>query len=90
MTDKQRLDFLELNRWRGPCILNDNNDHWAIVMCFYQKTNNVKITKVTDREHAAETEMEFYVPEQEWKNSLREAIDSYIQKCHDFDCNDAR
>lgn len=92
LTDKQRLDFLMENSFRGLCVLNDDNDHWAVVSCFFQKTSSkdLTVTKVTDREKEAETRMEFIVPKQEWKNSLREAIDAYHQKCIDEGFDDGR
>lgn len=85
ITDKQRLDFLQDNQFRGKSILNDDNFHWAIVDSAFINIHSDKIIKITDQEKEAETEIKFEVKKTEWKNSLREAIDAYIEECKVLD-----
>jgi hypothetical protein len=90
ITDTYRLDFLQDNQFRGASILNDDNFHWAIVDSSFIDIHHDKIIKITDQEKEAETVIQFDVKKIEWKNSIREAIDAYIESCKvlDFDGRD--
>lgn len=80
ITDKQRLDFLVKHRLDAPCLVNDDNDHWCVALC-----ESISIAgegvKITDFEKEFDATIKFIISKDQWKNSPREAIDAYMEKC---------
>jgi hypothetical protein len=70
MTDTELIDFLEAKANEGycPCLLNDDAGHWAISI---EGAQNVPINPPCD------IQTTFWVEKQQWKNSIREALESF-------------
>lgn len=70
--DSQRLDELEALVAQGDCpgIINDDNGHWAVSCTGMQN--------VTAGPQATDVCTSFFVPAVLWRNSIREAIDDYL------------
>jgi hypothetical protein len=67
MTDTERLDKLE--KCYGVALVNDDFGHWAVVVNGMQNVPD---------ETPADIQTTFFVEKHEWKNTIREAIDAYL------------
>jgi hypothetical protein len=70
ITDKQRINWLEEKGW-GGALISDDNGKWAIVFDGFQ--NLVYGKKASD------IQTTFLIQKKQWKNSVREAIDHFMQ-----------
>jgi hypothetical protein len=73
MTDTERIDWIEEQTKQGACLglINDDNGHWAISDSGMQ---NCPLSGDPE-----DINTSFFVFAGEWKDSIREAIDFYIQ-----------
>lgn len=78
-TDTRRLDELEQLVREGDCpgIISDDNGHWAV-------TGN-GMQNVPEGPAPVDIATSFFVPASLWKNSIREAIDNYLEDGDDDD-----
>lgn len=68
ITDTDRLNWIENNEF-GAALVSDDDGHWAIASTGFQ---NVPM------ETPADIEANFFIAKDEWKNSVREAVDTQI------------
>lgn len=73
-TAEQMLDGLEALVAGGDCpgIVNDDNGHWAVTGAGMQN--------VVCGDEPQDVNTTFYVEASMWKNSLREAIEAYLDE----------
>lgn len=74
MTDTQRIDWLEkqADEGRSPALVNDDNGHWAVSMSGFQNA--------VCGDGPQDIETTFFVNANQWKNTVREAIDAAIKQ----------
>ena len=72
MTDTERLNWLEQKVNKGDCpgLINDDNGHWAVAFEGFQN--------VPDGGKPVDIDTTFFVSVQDWKDTIREAIDHAI------------
>lgn len=73
-TDKERIDWLEEQAMNGACpgLVNDDNGHWAVSCSGFQNA--------VCGEETQDVETTFFVEAKEWKGSVRDAIDSAMNR----------
>ena len=71
MTDTELLDLLEAKSQEGwcPCLLYDDNGHWAVAG---DGTQNVPMD-----DSPCDIQTTFWVEKHQWKNSVREALEDF-------------
>jgi hypothetical protein len=76
-TDAQRLDELEALVAKGDCpgIINDDNGHWAV--------SGTGMQSISAAPHPADVSTAFFVPAGAWHDSIRKAIDAYLDEGDD-------
>jgi len=76
MTDTELIDWLEQKSEEGWCpnLLNDDAGNWAVVT---EGVQNVPMDPPCD------IQTTFWVEKHQWKNSIREAISSFIKECEE-------
>lgn len=67
MNDTDRLNWLEQNQ--GSALVSDDDEHWAVV------TNGMQSIPM---ESPGDVSTSFWIKKDEWKPSIREAIDAAI------------
>lgn len=75
-TDTERIDWLE--KQEGSGVISDDYGRWAVPEGGFQNLNDDAGNFVTDR--AIDIESTFVVSAEEWKPSIREAIDAAMDK----------
>jgi hypothetical protein len=75
MTDTERLDWLEKQADEGasPAIVNDDDGHWAVSFCGGQPC-----PRGDGQGYDEDVEIGTFVDVNEWKPTIREAIDYAI------------
>jgi len=73
MTDTERLDWLEKNQ--GAALVSDDDTHWCVSFTGIQNL---------PEETPADITTTFVVDKDEWKPSIREAIDAAIKEEQSF------
>lgn len=73
-TDTQRLDELEALVAQGDCpgIINDDNGHWAV--------SGSGMQSISAGPHPSDVSTAFFVPAGSWRESIRKAIDAYLDE----------
>jgi hypothetical protein len=73
MTDTERLNWLEEQAEHGACIglINDDNGHWAV--------SGPRAQNCPESGDPQDIDTTFFVFAEEWKNSIREAIDAVME-----------
>lgn len=74
MTDKERIDWLE--KQEGFSLISDDAGRWAVVTSGMQN--------VPDSDELTDISTTFWIEANEWKDSIREAIDSAIETYKEY------
>jgi len=71
-TDTELLNGLEALVKQGDCpgIINDDNGHWAV--------SGAGVQNVVTGDKPSDVQTTFYVEASEWKQTIREAIEKYL------------
>jgi len=77
-TDTELLDGLEALVKNGDCpgIINDDNGHWAVSG---EGVQNVVCGPETEDVHTT-----FFVEAKDWKDTIREAINAYLDDAQEI------
>ena len=76
VTDTDRLDWLEKCAYGGG-VIGDDNGRWAVPDSGFQNLSDAEGNLITDR--AIDVQSTFVVEADEWKPTIREAIDAAMK-----------
>jgi len=76
MTDSERIDWLESQC--GSSLICDDNGRWAVAVSGWQNLQDGDGVFITER--AIDIQTTFCIDADEWKDSIREAIDCCVEK----------